>query len=74
LDRDKLSEALALFTLQYYVASEVVQCKESSARARIFKAICAVELGYINEAYQLFEEINNLKNNPLHMQRQSLEQ
>lgn len=47
-----------------YLAQDITKSKILTNKARIMKAIALVEIGYINEAYQIFNKILAQKDLP----------
>ena len=47
-----------------YLASDISKSKLLTVKARILKAISLSEIGYINEAFQLYNRILSLKDLP----------
>lgn len=42
-----------------YIASDITKSKILTTKARILKGIALIEIGYLNEAYQIFNRIVN---------------
>jgi hypothetical protein len=47
-----------------YIASEITRSKVLTVKARLLKASALIELGYINEALQIYKRIINMKDLP----------
>jgi hypothetical protein len=47
-----------------YIASDITRSRVLVVKARVFKAIALVNLGYINEALQIYKKIINQKDLP----------
>lgn len=44
-----------------YISSDITKSKQITIKARILKAIALTEIGYINEAYQVYNRILSMK-------------
>jgi len=64
IDSDLFEKALPLLSLMEYLASDIVKSKVLTLKARILKGIALVEIGYLNEAYQLYNKILGQKDLP----------
>jgi hypothetical protein len=64
MDAEMHEKALPLASLSEYLAYEVVKSRVLTVKARVMKALALTELGYINEAYQLYNRILSLKDLP----------
>lgn len=71
IDSDLYEKALPIAALMEYVAVDITKSKILTVKARILKAIAMVEIGYINEAYQLYNRLLSLKDLPKHGNRES---
>ena len=47
-----------------YVACDVAKSKVLTVKARILKSIALTEIGYINEAYQIYNKVLSQKDLP----------
>lgn len=47
-----------------YLAFDITKSKLLTVKARVLKALALIEIGYINEAYQLYNRILSLKDLP----------
>jgi hypothetical protein len=54
-----------------YIAQEVTKSQVLVLKARIIKAIALIEIGYINEAYMIYQRILDCKDLPVHGSRGS---
>jgi hypothetical protein len=72
IDMERFDQAVPLCALMEYVAQIVTKSKVLSTKARITKAIALVETGYINEAYQIFRRVIELRDLPKHGTKESL--
>ena len=54
-----------------YIAHDITKSKVLTVKARVLKAIALTEIGYINEAYQLYNSILSLKDHSKHGVRES---
>ena len=64
LDADLFEKVIPLASLMEYIASDIAKSKVLTVKARILKAIALTEIGYINEAYQLYNRILSVKDLP----------
>jgi len=64
IDEQLYHKALPLAALMEYVARDVTRSKILTVKARLLKASALVELGYINEALQIYKRIIGLKDLP----------
>jgi hypothetical protein len=64
IDMDKFDAAVPLCSLMEYVAGYVTKSKVLVTKARLTKAAALVEAGYINEAYQLYRRVIELRDLP----------
>ena len=64
IDSELFDKALPLLTLMEYLASDISKSKVLTIKARIMKAIALIEIGYINEAYQIYNKILSQKDLP----------
>ncbi len=71
IDADLFEKAIPLATLMEYIASDITRSKVLTVKARLLKALALTEIGYINEAYQLYNRILSLKDLPKHGARES---
>lgn len=71
MDADLHEKALPITSLMEYIAAEIAKSKVITVKARVLKAIALVEMGYINEAYQLYNRVLSLKDLPKHGMRDS---
>jgi hypothetical protein len=61
IDADLFEKALPLSSLMEYIASDISKSKILIVKARLLKALALTEVGYINEAYQLYNRVLSLK-------------
>ncbi len=61
MDMDLYEKTLPLSTLMEYLANDVTKSKCLTVKARIFKVQALIEVGMINEAYQLYNRILSIK-------------
>lgn len=54
---ENYDKILPLSSLMEYISVEIVISKAFTVKSRIFKAISLLEIGYINEAYQIYNMI-----------------
>lgn len=54
-----------------YIACDIVKSRVLTVKARLLKAIALTEIGYINEAYQLYNRVLSLKELPKYVTRES---
>ena len=54
-----------------YIAAEVTKSQVLVLKARIIKAIALIEIGYINEAYMIYQRILDCEDLPVHGSRGS---
>lgn len=54
---ENYDKVLPLSSLMEYISVEIVISKAFTVKSRIFKAISLLEIGYINEAYQIYNMI-----------------
>lgn len=64
IDADLFEKALPLASLMEYVANEIAKSKVLTIKARLLKAIALIEIGYINEAYQIYNRVLSQKDLP----------
>ena len=64
IDCELYEKTLPVASLMEYVAFEISKSKQLVIKARILKAIALTEIGYINEAYQLYNRILSMKDLP----------
>lgn len=64
-------KALPLAALMEYLARDVTRSKVLTVKARLVKATALVELGYINEAMQIYSRILAMKDLPDYAARPS---
>ncbi len=64
IDADLFEKALPLASLMEYIASDIARSKVLTVKARLMKAIALTEIGYINEAYQMYNRVLSLKDLP----------
>jgi hypothetical protein len=64
LDAELYDKALPLASLMEYIASEISRSKVLTVKARLLKALALTEIGYLNEAYQLYNRVLSLKDLP----------
>ena len=55
---------MPLASLMEYLATDITKSKILAVKARILKAIALTEIGYINEAFQIYNRILSLKDLP----------
>ena len=54
-----------------YLAFDIARSKVLTVKARLLKAIALTEIGYVNEAYQLYNRVLSMKDLPKHGSRES---
>jgi hypothetical protein len=64
LDANLPDKALPLASLMEFIASDISRSKILTVKARILKALALTDIGYLNEAYQLYNRILSLKDLP----------
>jgi len=64
IDECLFHKALPLAALMEYVASDITRSKILTVKARLLKASSLLELGYVNEAFQVYRRILSLKDLP----------
>lgn len=64
IDADLFEKALPLASLMEYVANEIAKSKVLTIKARLLKSIALIEIGYINEAYQIYNRVLSQKDLP----------
>lgn len=64
IDADLFEKALPLASLMEYIASDITKSRVLTVKARLLKAIALIEIGYINEAYQIYNKILSQKDLP----------
>jgi hypothetical protein len=64
LDADLPERSIAVSSLMEYIASDISKSKLLTVKSRLLKAIGLTEIGFINEAYQLYNRILSLKDLP----------
>lgn len=57
-------KALPVASLMEYISSDICKSKIMVAKSRTLKAIALTEIGYINEAYQLYNRVLSMKDLP----------
>jgi hypothetical protein len=64
IDQGLFDKALPLAALMEFIAGDVTRSKVLTVKARLLKATALVELGYINEALQIYKRIVHMKDLP----------
>jgi hypothetical protein len=64
MDSDLHDKAIPLASLMEYVAFDIARSRVLTVKARLLKALALTEIGYLNEAYQLYNRILSLKDLP----------
>jgi hypothetical protein len=64
LDADLPEKSIAVSSLMEYISSDISRSKLLTVKSRLLKAIGLTEIGFINEAYQLYNRILSLKDLP----------
>ena len=64
IDADLFDKALPLASLMEYMAHEISKSRVLTVKARLLKSIALIEIGYINEAYQIYNKILSQKDLP----------
>lgn len=64
LDADLHDKALPLASLMEYIAYDITKSKVLTVKARALKALCLTEIGYLNEAYQMYSRVLSVKDLP----------
>jgi hypothetical protein len=64
MDAELYEKALPLASLMEYIASEISRSKVLTVKARLLKALALTEIGYLNEAYQLYNRVLSMKDLP----------
>ncbi len=57
-------KSIAVSSLMEYIASDISRSKILTVKSRILKAIGLTEIGYLNEAYQMYNRVLSLKDLP----------
>jgi len=57
MDSDLFEKALPLASLMEYIACDIAKSKVLTVKSRLFKIIALIEIGYLNEAYQLYNKV-----------------
>ena len=57
-------KAMPMASVMEYIASEITRSKLLTVKARVMKAIALTEIGYVNEAYQLYNRVLSMKDLP----------
>lgn len=71
LDMERFDQAVPLCSLMEYVAGYVTKSKVLVTKARLTKAMALVEAGYLNEAYQIYRRVFDLRDLPKHGLKES---
>lgn len=71
IDADLFDKALPLASLMEYIANDIAKSRVLTVKARLLKAIALIEIGYINEAYQIYNRVLSQKDLPKHGIRES---
>ena len=71
VDADLHDKALPLASLMEYISTDIVRSRMLTMKARLLKAVALTEIGYLNEAYQIYNRILSLKDLPKHNTRES---
>ncbi len=64
IDAEMYDRALPIAGLMEYIAVEITRSKVLTIKARLLKAIALTEIGYLNEAYQLYNRVLSMKDLP----------
>lgn len=64
IDADLHDKALPLASLMEYIAYDIAKSRVLTVKARALKALCLGEIGYLNEAYQLYSRLLSVKDLP----------
>ena len=64
IDSDLHEKALPLASLMEYIACDITKSKVLTVKARLLKIIALIEIGYLNEAYQLYNRVLAQKDLP----------
>jgi predicted nucleic acid-binding OB-fold protein len=64
IDADLPEKSIAVSSLMEYISSDISRSKLLTVKSRLLKAIGLTEIGFINEAYQLYNRILSLKDLP----------
>jgi hypothetical protein len=64
IDSELYDKALPLASLMEYIAYDISRSKVLTIKARLLKAIALTEIGYLNEAYQLYNRTLSMKDLP----------
>jgi hypothetical protein len=64
MDAELYDKALPIASLMEYLSNDITRSKQLTVKSRLLKALALVEIGYINEAYQLYNRVMSLKDLP----------
>jgi hypothetical protein len=64
VDKDCLVESLDVMSMMEMIGCEYLWCNSIAIKARLYKAIVAVKLGYIDTAFELLQKVSLMKDLP----------